>query len=88
MSSMITDTAPQQQDAVVKTKGGSAGPHPANAGKLPPLPSCEEHPRRELDLYCKLCEAAICATCQKAEHSQCQKKWDEKLIGTGLTQSM
>jgi hypothetical protein len=82
---MIADKTSQQAEVIVKTEGGSAGPIPASSADLPPLPRCQEHPRRDLELYCKLCKTAMCLTCKETEHSQCQKKWDEKILKAGLS---
>jgi hypothetical protein len=85
---MITDRPLHQREDILQASGGSAGPAAAKVIELPPLPRCEEHPRRELDLYCKLCKVAICATCKEAEHTRCLKKWDEDAVRDGLAQSM
>lgn len=84
---MFTDEPTQQGDVVVKTEGGTAGRPFTKASELPPLPLCNEHPRRELELYCRLCRTVICMTCKETEHSRCQKKWDER-AEDGLIQSM
>lgn len=85
---MITDRPQHQCEDILQASGGSAGPAAAKVVDLPPLPRCEEHPRRELELYCKLCQTVMCSTCKETEHSQCQKKWDENLIKAGLKQGM
>jgi hypothetical protein len=86
---MITDIAPpHQHEAIIQANGGSAGLITAHAMELPPLPRCHEHPRREMELYCKLCATVMCSTCKETEHSRCQKKWDETMVQNSLTEDM
>jgi hypothetical protein len=90
---MITDRLVKQSETFVKAEGGSAGPATVTTSKtqcqeLPPLPRCEEHPRRDLELYCRLCETVMCPTCKETSHSQCQNKWDEKRAQQSLTKEM
>jgi hypothetical protein len=85
---MITDRPAAQPTVGGKAEGGSAGPAAAGAQDLPPLPRCTDHPRRELELFCKLCEASMCSTCKETSHSECQKTWDEACSKKALPRSM
>lgn len=73
---------------VVRAKDDANGRPNAKDTDLPPLPRCKEHPRRELELYCKLCQTVMCPTCKETAHSQCQNTWAEKLAQDGLAQGM
>jgi hypothetical protein len=75
-------------DITIRSAGGSAGPAATSSSELPPLPRCKNHPRRELELFCKLCEASMCSTCKETEHSECQRKWDEMAAEKGSPRSM
>jgi hypothetical protein len=69
---MVTDISPES---------ACCPPPPAAAGvgvTLPPLPPCTVHPRRELDMYCALCEVVMCITCKETSHARCLQKWDEE----------
>lgn len=61
-------------------QGSSSAPVPAaylsSSSSLAPLPRCTNHPRRDVDLFCKACSIPVCATCTETEHRECQQRWD------------
>jgi len=66
--------------------GLSFGPGNSCGGSgngLPAFSLCQYHPRKELEMYCKVHQEAVCQTCIFTRHLGCQNKYLSQLALAG-----